>query len=173
MKFTFDGHIDLALIISTLGVIYAVFNEIRRWVSSRTNLTVRVISYEPAIAAVGSSYGAPVRMQIVNNSSSSIVISHIDWIDEATGNMWSGKDLKHFITMKSYKLRDGTDYQNPIFSTEFPVNVPANSGINIAVFFTGQYDIDNKSEATFKFLTNKKTLIVKNVPIPKDLNHFS
>lgn len=128
----------ITLIISIISLIFsgiAVSAEITRSIinfrKSRFSMDARIVERK-TVNYVDGHKGLLLRTQLVNKSTNTVIISHIE-LSNLKNKFEPESDFSHFIMMNKV----GEDFSEPIKTTQFPVTIKGKTGTSIVQFFSG------------------------------------
>jgi hypothetical protein len=141
MKFNLDTKVNLAVILSAIVFIYTIVKDLYRRYHSRFKMETRIVEWITSTDKKTKNIFTMMRMQLINNSNSPIIVNHIE-ISDSNGNEMTAADYSHIMFFRKV---DEEAYKEPIKTSQFPVTIDPHSGQNICLCLEGK---NNGKEVT-------------------------
>jgi hypothetical protein len=127
-----------SVILTWFGVGYALFNEARNWFAKRKRITVHIVEWTTLIKNGDNNDGIAIRMHINNDSLTPVIINTIALTPYKRVLFKYGmiaSPYKHVLTFDEIPKEN---YKEPIYSSDFPINIPGKTGTIATVLVSGK-----------------------------------
>lgn len=157
----------IAIALSLSAFLYNVVKDLIVLYRSRFMMKANIVEWFKTERSGKVRAGMPMRLQLINLSNSSLIISHIE-ITDNENNIMQASDFSHLLAFRKIEKED---FKEPIHSTQLPLVIAPRSGENVALHFEGKMHTTIQKDDTKIILdTNRGTKTIKPVKVSEEMN---